>query len=47
MSKVFFAKNVKINYFWKKIVTGIWQGPKYASEDFFFKTRKNTTIWKF
>ena len=44
-----FSENIKrlrgINYFCKKIfIKDVWQGPKYASEDFFFKTRKDTAI---
>ena len=35
-----------INYFCNKnFIIGVWQGPKYASEDFFFfLTRKDATI---
>ena len=27
----------------KTFIKGVWQGPKYTCEDFFFKTRKDTT----
>ena len=30
----------------KTFIIGVLQGPKYASDGFFFKTRKDTTVIK-